>query len=302
MGKMKYYYTAYCESDEERIKLITEDILSEYPNLGDTARVAAKMETPFGHVHEDYDAFSNQENEINRLIDIIIVTEGKPDFRNEYARAVSKFIEAYRSWRQAFTYANPEEQQPFLIMDAFKKHQQDPRYPLITYAEASAELKSRREAREAQERYRHDHTMQYNYTAYYDTEEERINAIVEDMKREYPNLGGLLVEAAKMETPFGSVHEDYDAFSDQENRMNRLIDLIILTEDKPEFRAEYQKACSSFLKNFESWQSCFTYANPQEQTAYLVGQRFLAHQSDKSIPLVTFKEATELLQAPKRGV
>ena len=144
--------------------------------------------------------------------------------------------------------------------------------------------------------------MKYYYTAYCESDEERIKLITEDILSEYPNLGDTAKVAAKMETPFGSVHEDYDAFSDQENRMNRLIDLIILTEDKPEFRAEYQKACSSFLKNFESWQSCFTYANPQEQTAYLVGQRYLAHQSDKSIPLVTFKEATELLQAPKRGI
>ncbi len=97
MEKMKYYYTAYCESDEERIKLIAEDILREFPNLGKVAFDAARLETPFGYLHEDYDAFSAQENEINRLIDIVIVTEDKPEFRHEYAKAVSMLIEAYRS-------------------------------------------------------------------------------------------------------------------------------------------------------------------------------------------------------------
>lgn len=45
--------------------------------------------------------------------------------------------------------------------------------------------------------------MKYNYTAYYKTDEERINAIVSDILREYPNLGKLAVEAAKLETQSG---------------------------------------------------------------------------------------------------
>ena len=41
--------------------------------------------------------------------------------------------------------------------------------------------------------------MKFNYTAYYDSDEERIEAIVADITREYPNLGSLAYEAAKME-------------------------------------------------------------------------------------------------------
>ncbi len=302
MEKMKYYYTAYCESDEERIKLIAEDILREFPNLGKVAFDAARLETPFGYRHEDYDAFSAQENEINRLIDIVIVTEDKPEFRHEYAKAVSMLIEAYRSWKQEFTYANPEEQPPYLIMEAFKEHQQNPRNILITYKEAEAELDRIREAKRAKEQDKIDHTMQYRYTAYYDTEEERIAAIVEDMKREYPRLGGLLEEAAKMETPFGERHEDEDEFCRQENHINRLIDIIILTEDKPEFKEEYEKACKDFMDYYYSWRHCFSYANPHEQTAYVVGETFLKHRYDKSIPLMTFNDAKEYLKSHKDGV
>ena len=39
--------------------------------------------------------------------------------------------------------------------------------------------------------------MNYNYTAYYKTDEERINAIAEDILREYPNLWNLDIESAK---------------------------------------------------------------------------------------------------------
>ena len=45
--------------------------------------------------------------------------------------------------------------------------------------------------------------MKYNYTAYYRTDEERINAIIENILREYPNLGELAVEVAKLETQSG---------------------------------------------------------------------------------------------------
>ena len=100
--------------------------------------------------------------------------------------------------------------------------------------------------------------MNYNYTAYYKTEEERINAIVEDILREYPNLGSLAVDAAKLEQQFGRVHEDYDQFSDDENHINRLIDIVIVTEGKPEFEAEYKKACEDLLNSYNRWRRNFT--------------------------------------------
>lgn len=133
--------------------------------------------------------------------------------------------------------------------------------------------------------------MDYNYTAYYKTEEERINAIVEDILREYPNLGSLAVEAAKLERPFGRVHEDYDRFSDDENHINRLIDIVIVTEEKPEFQAEYKKACEDLLKSYNSWSKNFSYANPEEQSVYLVMQKFYEHSKNKKVPLMTVNQA-----------
>ena len=85
---MKYEYTAYIKNDEARYKLIAEDILSEYPNLGDLAYEAAKLEKHFGRVHEDYWEFADYENKINRLIDIIIVTDGKSEYQEEYNKAL----------------------------------------------------------------------------------------------------------------------------------------------------------------------------------------------------------------------
>ena len=133
--------------------------------------------------------------------------------------------------------------------------------------------------------------MNYNYTAYYKTDDERINAIKEDILREYPRLGELAEDAAKMETPFGRVHEDYDGFSSEENHINRLIDIVILTENKPEYLLEYKKACGDLLLNFKYWQNGFTYANPEEQAVYILIQRFNEHLDNISIPLLTYGEA-----------
>ncbi len=294
MGNMKFNYTAYYESDEERIAAIREDILRDYPNLGELATTAAEMETPFGRSHEDYELFSHQENVINRLIDIVIVTEGKPEFHAEYDKACSDLIKYYYSWRAGFTYANPEEQEVHFIMEAFYAHHEDPNVPLITFKEARDIIIQKREEEDRKRQWEIDHTMQFGYTAYYDTEEERIEAIVADMKREYPNLGELAYEAAKMETPFGRVHEDYDQFSHEENVINRLINLVIVTEGKPEYQEEYERACNKLVEYYGYWQRGFTYANPDEQEVYYIMQAFYAHQENPSVQLITFKQAKDI--------
>lgn len=119
--------------------MIGEDILREYPNLGLLAYKAAELETPFGRVHEDYWEFSNQENQINRLIDIIIVTEGKPEFINEYNKALKDIREAFNSWKSNFGYANPEEQEAYIVMERLESHLKDITKPLITMEEARQE-------------------------------------------------------------------------------------------------------------------------------------------------------------------
>ncbi len=141
--------------------------------------------------------------------------------------------------------------------------------------------------------------MKYGYTAYYKTEGERIDAIAEDILREYPRLGALAKEAAKLEKTFGSESDDYSRFSDYENHINRLIDIVIVTEGKSEFQEEYEKACKDLLTNFENWSTNYTYANPEEQAAYLVVQRFREHNGNKEIPLITFGQAEAELREIK---
>ena len=142
--------------------------------------------------------------------------------------------------------------------------------------------------------------MNYYYTAYFDKDEYRIKAIEEDILREYPNLGDLAVEAAKLEKPFGRVHEDYEQFSDEENHINRLIDIVIVTEGKPEYQAEYQKACDDLIMNYQSWLRNFSYANREEQSVYLVMQKFYEHKINKEVPLMTVNQASmTLLQMQK---
>ncbi len=291
---MKYNYTAYYNSEEERIKAVADDILTEYPNLGILATEAAKMEKPFGRVHEDYWDFSEQANHINRLIDIVIVTEGKPQFSAEYEKACKDLASNFNSWKDSFTYANPEEQAVYYVMQRFQRHLEDPSIPLVTVKQADEIIDRDHQAKLDKMKWLRDHTMQYNFTSYYRTDEERIKAISDDILREYPNLGVLAIEAAKLERPFGSIHEDYWEFSSQENHINRLIDIIIVTEGKAEYTSEFQKACSDLEKNFDSWIKCYSYANPEKQPAYILMTRYKDHFTKHDVPLITYNEAYDI--------
>ena len=296
---MKYEYTAYAKSEEERYKMIEMDILSEYTNLGKLAYEAAKMERPFGSVNEDYWGFADYENRINRLIDIIIVTDGKAEYQNEYNKALKDIKEQFEGWKRGFTYANPQEQAAYMVMETLARHLKDRSIPLITFNDAyDIKIKAAEEKR-LKAQYERDHTMQYSYTSHIRNDQERAEFIAKDILREYPSLGKLAYEAAKMERPFGRVNEDYSDFADYENRINRLINIVIVTEDKEEFKEEYEKACEQLHKNIQGWKRGFTYANPQEQASYILSERFYAHLEDKEKPLVTFNEAHEIAKSRK---
>ena len=117
--------------------------------------------------------------------------------------------------------------------------------------------------------------------------------------REYPSLGELAYEAAKMEKPFGRNHEDYDDFAQYENKINRLINIVMVTENKEEFKPEFKKACEELHKNIQGWENGFGYANKEQQPAYILAERFYAHMKDKEKPLITFNEATQIAQNKK---
>ena len=92
-------YTAYAKSDEERYEMIKNEILTDYPRIGDLAYEAAKLEVPFGRVNEDYMDFADYENYINRLICIAKVLDGKSEFNHEYKNVCKEIVEQYNYWR-----------------------------------------------------------------------------------------------------------------------------------------------------------------------------------------------------------
>jgi hypothetical protein len=291
---MRMEYTAYAKSDEERYQMIKEDILTDYPRIGDLAYEEAKLEVPFGRVNEDYMDFADYENSVNRLICIIKVLDGKSEYRDEFKKAVNDITKEYEYWRAAFPYANPEDNNVYLVMQSLIRHSQDKSQPILTFKDINEQRRiEREEERRRQEEIR-NHTMRYDYTAYAKSDEERYDMIAKDILREYPNLKELAYEAAKMETPFGRVHEDYWGFADAENQVNRLIDIVILTEGKKGLEAEYDKACKSLELYLEVWRDGFTYANPEDQEVYFIGEAYGRHKNDPSVPLITFKEAKEL--------
>ena len=296
---MKYEYTAYIKDEEERYNKIAQDILTDYPNLGNFAYEAAKLERPFGRVNEDYWGFADYENRINRLIDIIIVTEGKPQYEEEYNNALEDIRNQFRYWQAGFTYANPEEQVTYMVMQTLEEHLKNKSVKLLTFNDVCNIKIKEREEKAARAKYIRDHTMEYKYTSNIKDAEERAQFVAKDILREYPNLGELAYEAAKLERPFGRVHEDYWDFADYENQINRLVNIVIVTENNDELKAEYERACQQLHNSIEAWNDAFSYANAKDQAAYILAERFYEHMKDNSKELITFNQAHEIANAKR---
>lgn len=257
---MNYNYTAYYETDEKRIKAIAEDILKEYPNLGTLAIEAAKLEKPFGRVHEDYWQFSDQENHINRLIDIVIVTEGKQEFQNEYKKACEDLLRNYDSWERNFTYANPDEQSVYMVMQKFYEHMKDKSVPLMTFEEASREQKERYKKRKLKEK--------------------------ADMLRiQFPKLGKVADEVIKLEDESGI----WIRF--QENDIIRLVSIIKLIENREDYGEVYAEVLKQLREMYSNWQKYETYYMSEEkQMVVEMMNRLNAHFEDNNIPIATYAE------------
>ena len=181
-----------------------------------------------------------------------------------------------------------------MVVAALNEHLRNPSVPIITFKDVNEQKRiAMEQERKRQEEIR-NHTMQYKYTAYAKSDEERYEMIANDILREYPELKELAYEAAKMETPFGRSHEDYWGFADAENRVNRLIDIVIITEGKKGLEAEHAKACADLESSLDIWRRGFTYANPEDQEVYFIGEAYNRHKNDPNEDLITFKEAKEL--------
>jgi len=257
---MEYNYTAYHKNEEERIDAIAKDILTEYPRLGSLAYEAAKLERPFGRHHEDSDLFSDQEDHINRLIDIVIVTEGKEYFRAEHFKACHDLLENYKSWKRNFTYANPEDQPVYLLMEKFCSHIRGEDVPLMTLNQAVEEQRKR-----------------YN---------ERMNKrIANSFRNEIPSLGEVADEVIKYEEESGI----WMRF--QENDIIRLVTALKLTEDRPGYEQAFNDAYQLLDKKYTDWCKYETrYMNEEKQMVVDMMTRVDEHMKDKTVPILTYAE------------
>ena len=237
---MKYEYTNIYEDEEERLLKIAEDILIEYPRLGVVALKAATMEEPFGAVHEDYSWYSEQENHINRLINIIIVTEGKKSFVDEYNKACEDLIANYAVWKDRFTYANPEDQPPYYIMTSFYAHKKNKDIPLMTYKQAKEEIRRR-------------------------AEEKDLEALSNRLRYEIPSLGPIADQVAYLETA-NKTRITFD-----EVNLNRLVTIIKLTENNPNYQEAFDYALNKLAVDFEEWLNVYSrYSNNANAITYMI--------------------------------
>ena len=268
---MNYNYTAYYETDEERINAIAEDILREYPNLGNLAIDAAKLEQPFGRAHEDYAQFSDDENHINRLIDIVIVTEGKPEFQEEYKKAREDLLESYSRWRRNFTYANPEEQSVYLVMQKFNEHLENKEIPLITVNQATIEQRKA-------------------------LKEKELKSKANSLRNDFPKLGEIADEVIKLEDESGIWIRWI------ENDIIRLVTIIKLTEDRENCEEIYFEALERLKNMYSKWtqNEIKWHISEEQQMVIEMMNRLNAHLEDKSIPISTYAEIKEELSTQKK--
>ncbi len=282
--KMQYGYSGYITDVDERIEFIANDILREYPNIGMVrALQAARLEPASFRCHEDYDQFDFQKREIFRLINIINVTRIDPNLRPEFDRALADIRRAFASWNRAFTYANPEEQTEYIIMQKLQTYLNDNRELFPTVEMVEAEIRRKRLLEEQERQRIIDSTMQYGYTGYIKDPDERAIFIAKDILREYPNLGlEIALEAAYLEPPSFRCHEDYDQFDYEKREIFRLINIINVTRNNPALKAEFDKAVSDIREAFRNWKRNFTYANPKEQTEYMIMEQLEIYLNDNS--------------------
>lgn len=257
---MNYNYTNCYESKEERINAIAEDILKEYPNLGNLAIEAAKLEKPFGRVHEDYSQYSEQENHINRLIDIVIVTEDKQEFQNEYSKACEDLLKNYESWKRNFTYANPNEQEVYLVMQKYDEHIKDKEVSLITFEQASVEQQKRRKEKDMKRK-------------------------ADILRNKIPNLGEIADEVIKLE------EESNIWIRFQENDIIRLVYIIKLTEFRKEYVEIYNDALKRLSEMYSNWVEYETkYMSEEKEMVVEMMNRFNTHLNDINKPIATYAE------------
>ena len=268
---MNYNYTAYYKTDEERINAIAEDILREYPNLGSLAKDAARLEKPFGRVHEDYDQFSDDENHINRLIDIVIVTEGKPEFQAEYKKACEDLLRSYNSWCRNFTYANPEEQSVYLVMQKFNEHLKNAEVPLITVNQATIEQRKA-------------------------LKEKELKRKADSLRTDFPKLGRIADEVIKLEDESGIWIRWV------ENDIIRLVTIVKLTEDREGCAEIYSEALNRLKDMYSNWtqNEIKWHVSEEQQMVIEMMNRLNAHLEDKSIPISTYAEIKEELSTQKK--
>jgi len=267
---MDYKYTAYYENAEERIKAISEEILSEYPNLGILAIEAAKLETPFGRVNADYENFIEQENHINRLINIVIVTEGKLEFQEEYRKACADLLKNYASWEKCFSYANPQEQAVYMLMQKFNVHIKHPEVPLMTYKEALDEQRKR-------------------------CKEKNLKRAADVLRSKIPGLGAVADEVIRQEDESG-IHLRF-----QENDIIRLVSIIKLIENKPEYADAYNNVLEQLKETYAQWLECETRVMWEEKHMVVeMMNRFSAHLEDKNAPIVTYEEIKKEFEEVKK--
>lgn len=269
---MNYNYTAYYKTDEERINAIVEDILREYPNLGSLAVDAAKLEQPFGRVHEDYDQFSDDENHINRLIDIVIVTEGKPEFEAEYKKACEDLLNSYNRWRRNFTYANPEEQSVYLVMQKYNEHLKNKEVSLITINQATIEQRKK-------------------------AKEKELKRKADSLRNDFPKLGVIADEVIKLEEESGIWIRWI------ENDIIRLVTIVKLTEGRENCTEIYSEALNRLKDMYLNWtqNEIKWHVSEEQQMVIEMMNRLNAHLEDKNIPISTYAEIKEEFSVTKKS-
>ena len=266
--KMKYEYTIFIKDEKERIKTITDDILIEYPRLGVMAEKIAKMERPFGPSYDTFTAFSVQENCINRLIDIIIVTEGKDIFKEEYTKACEDLERNFQSWLHLFSNDIYKKQPVYLVMQSFYAHQSNNNFPIMTFSQAIEEIKRR-------------------------NEEENITKSANGLRELIPELAEFAEQVAYIEST-------YDRLDMSLKDISNLVIAFNLLEEDPKNQQLCQEIVNVLKEKYISWLNTYgnnpNYSNKRRILSVMM-ERLNRHLKGENIEVLSYYDIAHSIES-----
>lgn len=246
----------------EKIKRIVNEVLNEYLNKENIVTEILDLEKNNEIVIDEFKESSLYENNIYKLINIIILIENKKEYENEYKIIKEDLIENYKNWKENYHFSNKDNHPVSIIMKRFYEHLQDINKPLITQKKA-------------------------NEIIYQEYKEKEIQNKANILKNKYPKLRSIAEEVIRLE------YENEIIIND--NYIIRMISIIKLIEGKEEYLEVYNEILNEINKAYQSLNENPNILFSDKKNIDEMINNLTKHINDKNVPLLSYFEIKEKL-------